>query len=99
MDIGARPAVVEFLMDLVLTPEHPEYKAAGPEEQHCFRRGRLVLGVEYLLWEAQGAPPAKDAWSELDYGNIDSLTYEGAGYALRKLGSPRTSSSGRGSDP
>ncbi|HUP69041.1 MAG TPA: hypothetical protein VM142_04410 [Acidimicrobiales bacterium] len=83
LDIEARPSSVSFALDLVLTPEHPHYADPAPGEQHCFRRGHIeFLGVRRLLWTAQGAPPARDASGEVDYGNIDSFNFSDLGYEL-----------------
>lgn len=83
LDIEARPSFVRFVLDLVLTPEHPQFADPVPGEQYCFRRGHIeFLGVRRLLWTAQGAPPARDASGELDYGNIDLLNASDIGYEL-----------------
>lgn len=83
LGIEARPTSVRFALDLVLTPEHPRYADPVPGEQYCFRRGHIdFVGVRRLLWTAQGAPPARDASGELDYGNIDLFNLTETGYEL-----------------
>ncbi len=83
LDIQAGPSSVRFALDLVLTPEHPEYSDPASGEQYCYRRGRIeFLGVRRLRWTAQGAPPARDVSGELDYGNIDFFSYSDSGYEL-----------------
>jgi hypothetical protein len=73
--ITARPGRVVISLDLVLTPQHPEYRPPAPGEQHCYRRAELVFeGVRQLWWRSSNAPPASDASGELDLGNIDSFT-------------------------
>ena len=83
LDIEARPGLVRFELDIVLTPEHPQYLSPSAEEQHCFRRGRMeFLRVRRVVWADQGAPPARDAAGEVDFGNIDSFTWNDLGYEL-----------------
>jgi len=55
-------------------PSHPAYRPPGPNEQYCYWRGLLVVAsVERPRLRRSGAPPATDATSEQDLGNIDSL--------------------------
>jgi hypothetical protein len=86
LDVQAHPATLHFLMDLVLTPLHPEYttpKNRDTQEQYCYRRGTIIFSrVRRILWQDQGTPPARDAAGELDYGNIDSFAWEGDSYRL-----------------
>jgi hypothetical protein len=83
LDVVARPSLVRFDLDLVLTPEHPEHSPIRPGEQHCYRRGRIEFtGVRRVLWTEQGAQPATDASGTTDYGNIDSFLYDEIGYHL-----------------
>ena len=83
LDIEAHPASVQFSVDFVLTPEHPEYCPPGADESYCCRRGWLRFsGVTRCLWANQGAPPARDATGEVDYGNIDSFAWDTASYLL-----------------
>lgn len=84
LDIEVRPGSVAFSMDFVLTPEHKDFRPPGPEASYCYRRGRLTFsGVTRCLWADQGAPPARDATGEIDFGNIDSFEWDDAGYVLQ----------------
>ena len=67
--------VIEFELEVVLTPDHPEYRAPSPGEQHCYRRGRLAFAnPSGLTFSTAGrVHPAIDAAGERDFGNIDSL--------------------------
>ena len=83
LDVEARPGVVRFVVDFVLTDQHPDYRPPPPDETYCFRRGELVFsGVRDVAWSGQGTPPAHDASSEIDYGSIDSLRWEPSRYEL-----------------
>ncbi len=78
--IMAKSGSMILNLEVVLTPEHPDYSADHPGEQHCYRRGRLVFsGVTDLNWKGQGVQPARDASGELDYGGIDSWLVESGG--------------------
>lgn len=83
LDIEAHPTRVEFTMDFVLTAEHRDYRSPLAGETYCTRRGLLSFsGVTRCLWSNQGAPPARDATGEVDFGHIDSLLCDLTGFAL-----------------
>jgi hypothetical protein len=83
LDVVAKPGVVEFRLEVVLTPEHPEYVKPDADMYLCYRDGRLVIdGVTDIRWAGQGAPPATDASGEVDYGHIDSLSFESGVFEL-----------------
>lgn len=83
LNIDAQPGRLTFVMDLVLTPDHPKYREPRRGEQYCYRRGELRFrGVGRLAWTNQGAPPATDASGEIDYGHIDSFEWDDKGGLL-----------------
>lgn len=83
LDIRANPGQLRISLDLVLTPQHPEYTPPKPQEQHCYRSAIIeFLNVRRLVWDGQGMiRPATDATGAVDYGGVDSLTVS-AGVAL-----------------
>jgi hypothetical protein len=62
--------------DLVITPDHPKFKAPPPHERACFSRGAVVFpnvrSIEGLRPMSE-VRPAIDALGEKDYGHFDSL--------------------------
>jgi hypothetical protein len=75
--VVARPSEVSFELDVVLTPQHPKYVAPDVGMFQCYRNGRLDFeGVTDLEWTGQGRPPATDASGEIDYGQIDAMTWD-----------------------
>lgn len=83
LDVVAQPGNVTVRVDLVLTPEHPQYLPPRPGEQMCFRIGVITItGVRDVVWTGQGLPPAIDANDERDYGNIDRFEWEGDRFLL-----------------
>lgn len=83
LDVEAHPGSVILRMDFVLTAEHPQYRDPAPNNQFCYRRGRMeFLEVKRLLWTDQGAPPAFDATGETDYGNIDRFEFDALEYVI-----------------
>lgn len=83
LDIEAHPSRVDFRVEFVLTPGHPDYRQPSPDEAYCARHGWLRFsGVTRCLWSDQGAPPARDATGEIDFGNIDSLEWDQTQYSL-----------------
>lgn len=81
--VVVRPGEVTFEIEFALTTEHPAYSPPPPSETECFRRGSLrLVGIERLLWDGQGLPPAIDASGERDYGHIDSFEWGDGNYLL-----------------
>ncbi|MEE4490881.1 hypothetical protein [Streptomyces sp. BE230] len=77
LEIQARPGVLVCEMDLALNTDHPLHEPASPGERHCYRRGKMEFSQVFELhWLDQGAPPARDATGELDYGSFDSFEVE-----------------------
>jgi hypothetical protein len=75
--VVARPSEVIFELDVVLTQEHPKYVAPEVGIYLCYWHGRLDFkGVTDLEWTGQGSPPATDASGEIDYGQIDAMTWD-----------------------
>ena len=66
---------ITFRLDAVLTPEHPAYRAPGPDEQYCYRKGTLTFAhAKRIHWIQRSFKTYVDAAGEEDLGNIDSLT-------------------------
>ncbi len=83
LGVTATPGAVTIEVDLVLAPDHTEYRPPVPGEQYCFRRGSLLFkGVTRLLWSNSGSPPAIDSSGEEDHGQIDSFEWDDAGALL-----------------
>jgi hypothetical protein len=83
LGVHVSPTAVTFDIDFVLTERHPEYRQPRVDEQHCYRRGKLVFRkASKVNWVDRGHPPATDANGEIDYGNIDTFVYEGPEYSL-----------------
>ena len=65
----------DFLLDAVLTPDHPRYQPPALDEQYCYRRATLtVLSAKRSKLHRSDAPPAVDASGEADFGHIDVFT-------------------------
>ena len=59
--IEERDGAVEFSLDAVLTPCHVAYRSPRVGEQHCYRRGKLVVtSVERPRLRRSGAPPTTE---------------------------------------
>lgn len=83
LTITCMPGLVEFNMELVLSRDHPQLRPARPGEAFDIRAGRLVFeGVDELIWSRQGSFPATDASGEVDWGHIDSLTWNDGRFDL-----------------
>ena len=67
---------LRFDLDVALVPGHPAYRAPGPDERTCYRRGTLTFPSAHAVvgLERQEAVRATvDASGERDYGNIDTF--------------------------
>jgi len=79
LGIYEAPGRLNFELDVVLTPEHPDYVPNHPGEQHCYRRGALAFSnITHITWHERGwdeagFKPAMDATDQADFGNIDSF--------------------------
>lgn len=74
LDLDVSATVVVFKLDTALTPEHPAYRLARPDETHCYRRATLTMRSDAAIHVRRSmAPPATDASGEPDYGRIDTL--------------------------
>lgn len=83
LDIEVQPGLVEFTVELLLLPEHPEYRAPVPGERACFRDATITFpSVRALHRTGQGARPARDASGTLDFGSVDSMTGTDDGYRV-----------------
>ncbi|MEU4482385.1 hypothetical protein AB0F68_30630 [Micromonospora sp. NPDC023966] len=74
MDVDVSATVVVFKLDAALTPEHPAYRLARPDETHCYRSATLTVRSDSAIHvRLSMALPATDASKERDYGHIDTL--------------------------
>ena len=72
LDLFATDTSLRFVLDAVLTPNHPGYRPPRPGEQYCYSRATLTVSSEQpLSFEVSNTPQALDATGEIDYGNID----------------------------
>jgi hypothetical protein len=83
LHVEATPGQLALSILFALTDKHPAYEPPGPDSYLCYRRGVMVFsGVTRLVWADQGIPPSHDATGELDYGNVDSMTWDDDTYRL-----------------
>jgi hypothetical protein len=83
LDIAASPGRLVIRIELVFDKDHPDLKPAPVGDVYYTREGILSFeGVSRLEWIDQGARPSLDATGELDYGNIDSMSWEDERYEL-----------------
>ena len=84
LDIRTDSTSVEFSLCVVLTEEHPLYRAPLAGEQYCYRRGLLRFPhVERVEWMEKSIMPSTDATGAVDYGNIDEFYLADGHYYLR----------------
>ena len=84
LQVTARPGSVSFRLEVVLTSQHPAYRTPDAGAYLCYHDGDLEFEcVTDLEWTGQGALPATDATGEVDYGHIDTLTWDSGLYELQ----------------
>ena len=67
-----------FLLDLVLTEEHPLYSEPKYDEQYCYKKARLIFKkCEAINWIEKTNNLFSDNSGEIDLGNIDSFEKDG----------------------
>lgn len=73
----------EFLLDVVLTENHPLYTQPKQNEQYCFKRAAINFSeVTAVIWIEVNMIAFTGAAGEIDFGNIDSFIYDGEYYNL-----------------
>ncbi|MGP3959113.1 hypothetical protein ACTWPT_24185 [Nonomuraea sp. 3N208] len=78
-----RPGVLTFMLEAVLTPEHPYYRPPRPGQQYCYAKATLTFhDVSAVEWIKQSPHRYVDASGEEDLGNIDSLVAERGVYRV-----------------
>lgn len=81
--VVARPGTLDIRLDLVFAETHPGLRRPRSGEQFYSLPGQIRFrGVTSLSWTDQGMQPATDANGEMDWGHIDSLTFDGSQYEL-----------------
>ncbi|KJY74129.1 hypothetical protein TW78_08835 [Vibrio coralliilyticus] len=65
---------ISFIVEAVLTENHPLYRSPESGEQYCYKKGKIVFqGLKCVKWISKNETPFKDVSGEEDYGNIDTF--------------------------
>jgi hypothetical protein len=76
LDEGDRS--LSLRMEFVLRESHPTYRPPPADRQYCYRKGTITFAnVRQKNWIEKTFALSRDASGEVDYGNIDTFTYEG----------------------
>ncbi len=74
---------VSFMVEMVLTEEHPMYSKPHKGEQYCYKKGGIIFRkVKTARWLNRNMRPFTDADGSEDYGNIDFFKLSSEGYHL-----------------
>ena len=69
---------ITFLVDAVLTPEHPRYHTPGPNEQNCYAKLWITFqDTTRIDWIKRDNRRYTDSTGESDYGIIYQLVQLG----------------------
>lgn len=73
-----------FEMELVLNERHARFSAPLPNQQHCYRRGRMTFrGITEVKWTNKVAELSAEAGEQGDLGKVDSFLLDGGVYQLK----------------
>ncbi len=74
---------ISFIVEAVLTENHPLYVPPKEGEQYCYKKGKIVFqGLKQVEWIDRNEAPFTDAAGEEDYGNIDVFELYSGVYKL-----------------
>ena len=74
---------VTFILDAVLTPQHPDYHPPNAGEHHCYHAADLIFeGLTKTAWLRRSNTVFIDAAGDHDMGNIDILAADGNSIVL-----------------
>lgn len=74
---------LSFIVEMVLTENHPLYTTPNASEQYCYKKGKIIFQeCKSVEWLNKNTQPFTDVDDSEDYGNIDSFTLSSEGYHL-----------------
>lgn len=83
LDITESVGAILFSIEVVLTPQHPNYRSPKSGEQYCYADADLVIdGATDVRWIERTGRAYTDASGETDLGNIDSMVYKDDHYEI-----------------
>jgi len=83
LNISEKSKGIRFLMELVLTENHPMHSTPKPDEMYCYKNAELLFpNATEIDWIEKTLTPSIDALNEVDYGNIDALYFRNDFYHL-----------------
>lgn len=72
IDIKQDEKHIKFLIEAILTPEHPLYHSPLPDEQYCYKNIKLCFSnFDKAIWIEKNDVYNIDINGEIDRGNID----------------------------
>ena len=78
LDIKEENNYVEFLIEAVLTEEHPLYRTPFPQEQYYYQKVKICFSnARKIIWIEKTNVSYRDIDGEIDRGNIDALYQHG----------------------
>jgi hypothetical protein len=74
---------LRFDVEAVLTEDHPRYVPRKPDEAYTYLRVAIVFSdPRSVTWIERPMKPITGPDGEIDYGNIDSFTWQNDRYEL-----------------
>lgn len=83
LDICESPNEISFIVEAVLTENHPLYTSPENDERYCYKKGKIVFQeLKSAKWISRNEAPFTDVSGEKDYGNIDVFELSNDKYSL-----------------
>jgi len=83
LEIDETDDELSFILEVVLTENHPLYTPPNSDKQYCYKKGEIVFQeLQSVKWINRNTRPFIDANGSEDYGNIDFFTLSPEGYHL-----------------
>jgi len=74
---------ISFIVEIVLTENHPLYTKIKENEKYCYKRGKIIFqNLNKVKWLDKNIKPFTDSAGTEDYGNIDIFELSDEGYEL-----------------
>lgn len=83
IEIKESSDVISFVVEMVLTEEHPEYSCPKKDEQYYYKKGEIIFGeITGVRWLRRNTHPTFIGMENQDLGNIDFFELTQGSYHL-----------------
>jgi hypothetical protein len=77
LDIIENSSELKFVMEVILTENHPLYAKPEADEMYCYKKAEIIFpDCKEVEWIERTRFPPKDSSGEFGYGSIDEFYRE-----------------------